>query len=214
MHYIIIPIKSLLNSKKRLEPFLTPNQRRTLVLDLLKDVISAATKSKLTDGILLVTPDTAIIETIRKWDFPKIQYLLEPEELGTNQAVQFAILWCLKKPISSILIIPADLPLLTATDIDQLIQLGESKFPLIIAPSQRKDGTNAFYQRPPDLIQVWYGNNSYQKNLGTISSNKIPFKIMETPAFALDIDLKEDLIALRDSHVASNTFEFCKTLSF
>ena len=128
MHYTIIPIKTLANSKKRLESFVTPASRRQLVLALLKDVLTAATNSKLTDGILLVTPDTEIIEIIKKWELPKIEYLLEPEEQGTNQAVQIAIKWCLQKPISSILIIPADLPLLTPANIDELLQIAKSDY--------------------------------------------------------------------------------------
>jgi 2-phospho-L-lactate guanylyltransferase len=205
MHCTIIPIKSLNNSKKRLESFLTPIQRRELILALLKDVLSAVNASRHTDRILLVTPDTEIIEKIKGWGTSKVEYLLEPEERGTNAAVQFAIKWCLKRPVSSIMIIPADLPLLNSTAVDKLLQLGLTEYSIIIAPSQRKDGTNAFFQKPPNIIPVWYGNNSYQKNLETIKKNHISFKIIEDPAFALDIDLKEDLITLQETSTSSNT---------
>ncbi|MHA1358865.1 MAG: 2-phospho-L-lactate guanylyltransferase [Candidatus Helarchaeota archaeon] len=214
MHYTIIPIKSLVNSKKRLESFLAPADRRALVLALLKDVLTAVTRSKFTDGILLVTPDTEIIEIIKKWNISKLQFLLETKELGTNEAVQFAINWCLKRPITSILIIPADLPLISPENVDDLIQLGANNYSIIIAPSQRKDGTNAFYQRPPNLIPVWYGDNSYQKNLATISNHNLQFKIIENPAFALDIDLKIDLIEYQKKAISSNTARVLKTLDF
>jgi 2-phospho-L-lactate guanylyltransferase (CobY/MobA/RfbA family) len=90
MHITIVPIKSLLNSKKRLESFLSPAERRELVISLLKDVLFAASHSKLSDGTLLVSPDKTIIEMVQKWDLPKLSFLLEPDEWGINQAVQFA----------------------------------------------------------------------------------------------------------------------------
>ncbi|MHA1648618.1 MAG: 2-phospho-L-lactate guanylyltransferase [Candidatus Helarchaeota archaeon] len=215
MHYTIIPIKSLSNSKKRLESFLSPIQRRQLVLALLKDVLTAVANSKFSNGTLIVTPDSEIVEIIQGWNFSNnIEYLLEHEAKGTNHAVQQAIDWCSSKPISSILIIPADLPLITSKDIDELLKLGNQHYPLIIAPSQRKDGTNAFYQRPPNLVQVWYGNNSFQKNLQLIMQSQVPYKIFENPAFALDIDLKEDLQKLFQLKEKSASFKFITSLKF
>ncbi|NVM54189.1 MAG: 2-phospho-L-lactate guanylyltransferase [Candidatus Helarchaeota archaeon] len=214
MHYTIIPIKSLANGKRRLESFLPPSERRKLILALLKDVLASTTTSKLSDKTLLVTPDSEIIKITQNWNFPKLEYLFEPIAQGTNQAVQFALDWCQNKPISSILIIPADIPLITSNDIDELLQLGKSEFSIILIPSQRKDGTNAFYQSPPNLVQVWYGANSFQKNLTLISQRQIPYKILENPAFALDIDIKEDLEKLQQLEEKSATSQFMKTLNF
>ncbi len=214
MHYTIIPLKILVNSKKRLEAFLNPSERRELVLALLKDVLRAATGSQSTDKVLLVTPDSLIIETTQKWGYPKLEFLLEPEERGINQAVQFALEWCLSKSVSSILIIPADIPLITSKLVDKFLNLGMTQYPLIISPSIRKDGTNAFYQRPPNLIKVWYGPDSFQKNLKSISEQDIPYKIFEDPSFALDIDLKEDLRTLQESKIDCHSVKYANSLKF
>ncbi len=213
MHYTIVPIKSLGNSKKRLESFLSPSERRELGLALIEDVLTAATNSRLSDGTLIITPDTEIITRIHHWNFPNIECILESEERGINQAVQLAIRWCLSKSVSSILVIPADLALITSDEIDALLQLGRSGYSIIIAPSQRKDGTNAFYQQPPNRIQVWYGPNSFQKNLTLVSQSPHPYRILENSAFALDIDLKEDLEQLQQIKIHSKTAEFIKTLN-
>ncbi len=193
MHCTIIPIKSLKDGKKRLESFLTSQQRKALILTLLKNVLNATAKAQLSNHTLLVTPDSKIIEITKKWNLSNLEYLVEYASNGTNQAVQLAIDWCASKQISSILIIPADIPLVSSDDIDELIKMGKNKFPIVLVPSQRRDGTNAFYLRPPNLVKVWYGPNSFQKNLDTISKQKLPYIILEKPAFALDIDLKEDL---------------------
>jgi 2-phospho-L-lactate/phosphoenolpyruvate guanylyltransferase len=197
MHCNIIPVKSLINSKKRLNSFLSQEQRKALVLTLLKNVLTATTNSRLTHCTLLVTPDSEIVKIAQRWQFPRLKYLIEPEETGINPAVKLAIKWCLSKQISSILILPADLPLIKSKDIDEIIELGQKKSSIIIVPSRRKDGTNAFYQQPPNLMEVWYGDDSFHKNLDLISKQQLPHISLESPAFALDIDLKEDLLDLR-----------------
>ncbi len=212
MHCTIIPIKSLEDGKKRLEPFLTPIKRRELILILLKDVITASTESKLSDTILLVTPDSQIVKIARKWNLPKLEYLIEPVAKGINQAVQSALKWCLSKNFSSILIIPADIPLIKGADIDEIIHLGQIEDSIILVPSHRKDGTNAFYQKLPNAIEVWYGENSFQKNVTSISQQGIPYYIFNKTAFALDIDLKEDLERIQQMNDNSLTSQFVKSL--
>jgi 2-phospho-L-lactate guanylyltransferase len=213
MHCNIIPVKSLINSKQRLNSFLTPEEREKLVHALLQDVLTAATNSKLAHCTLLITSDSKIVKITQQWHLPNLEYLIEPKEKGINYAVQFALEWCLSKSVSSILIIPADIPLITAEDIDDLIKLAQEKSSIVIAPSQRKDGTNAFYQQPPNLFQVWYGPDSFRKNLNLILKKHLPYHILEHPAFALDIDLKEDLIHLQQMNSNTYTSKFVKNLN-
>jgi len=212
MHCTVIPVKSLINSKKRLNSFLTPEQRKELVITLLKGVLTAATNSKLTHCNLLVTSDSEIVKTTQQWQLPHLEYLIEPEEKGINQAVQLAIKWCLSKEITSILIIPADLPLVKSKDIDEIIESGQKNSSVIIIPSQRKDGTNAFYQQPPNLVAVWYGDDSFHQNLDLLVKQQVPYIILEHLGFALDIDLKEDLLHLKLVKSPPNISKFIKTL--
>lgn len=213
MHCTIIPIKSLEDGKKRLEPFLSPKERRGLILSLLKDVLTAATNARLSDKTLIVTPDSKIVRIIQNWNYPKLEYLIEPVAKGINHAIKNAVKLCTSQNISSILIIPADIPLVKSKDIDELIQLGLSKDSIILVPSHRKDGTNAFYQKLPNTMNAWYGENSFQKNLESISKQEISYHILEKNAFALDIDLKEDLEKFKQINDASETSLFIKTLN-
>ncbi|NVM27381.1 MAG: 2-phospho-L-lactate guanylyltransferase [Candidatus Helarchaeota archaeon] len=209
----IIPIKSLAEGKKRLETFLSPNERKNLILSLLKDVLTAATSSKLTDKALLITPDSEIVKITKQWNLPKLEYIIEPVAKGINHAVQRALKWCISQNISSILIIPADIPLVKSNDIDELIHLGQTKDSIIVVPSHRKDGTNAFYQKLPHVVNVWYGEDSFQKNLESISNQDISYLVLEKDVFALDIDLKEDLEKIQQINDSSETSLFVKTLN-
>ena len=213
MHCTIIPIKSLEEGKKRLKPFLSPKERRGLILSLLKDVLTAATNSKLSDKTLLVTPDSEIVKITQNWNYPKLEYLIEPVAKGINQAIENALKSCISQNISSILIIPADIPLVKSNDIDELIHLGHSKDSIIVVPSHRKDGTNAFYQKLPHVVNVWYGEDSFQKNLESISKQDISYLVLEKNVFALDIDLKEDLEKIQQINDSSETSLFVKTLN-
>ncbi|MHA1267377.1 MAG: 2-phospho-L-lactate guanylyltransferase [Candidatus Helarchaeota archaeon] len=211
MHCTIIPIKSLRTGKKRLQSVLTPSERQTLILTLLQDVLNAATCSKFSNTTLIVTSDLELIKQIKKLAYPNLAFLQEKSAQGTYQAVQYALKWCSKHPITSILIIPADIPLIQANEIDDLIALGRSQNSIVLIPSVRKDGTNAFFQPFPSNVKVWYGPESFKKNLEYLSKNKLPHIILNKSSFALDIDLKEDLLHLLKVNSKSLTSQLVKT---
>ena len=46
------------------------------------------------------------------------------------------------------MILPSDIPLLTAEDIEEIVKLGRFRGTMVIAPDCHKDGTNALFIKP------------------------------------------------------------------
>ena len=82
----LIPVKTLSQAKSRLADHLTPDQRATLVLDMLHHVIATLNASNVLDGVTVVSPDLRVLETAELWGAcARIE-----EERGHNPALYMA----------------------------------------------------------------------------------------------------------------------------
>jgi 2-phospho-L-lactate guanylyltransferase len=94
----------------------------------------------------------------------------------------------------SVLILPADLPLISQKDIEKLISAANgSKRVVIITPDRHKNGTNALLTSPAGLIEYDYGKNSFERHCELAKKAGAQLKICELPSIELDLDLPEDL---------------------
>jgi len=89
--------------------------------------------------------------------------------------------------------VPADLPLLTADDIREVVKRGINPPVVVITPDRHHQGTNALLISPPGLIQYEYGPGSFQRHCMLAEKAGARLEICERGAVALDIDLPEDL---------------------
>ena len=93
---------------------------------------------------------------------------------------------------NALLIVPADLPLVTPDDVASLIAplpLGPA---MAIAPS-RDNGTNGLFLRPPALIAPAYGPQSASRHQEAAESAGIAVHLVDSPRWRLDLDTPEDL---------------------
>jgi 2-phospho-L-lactate guanylyltransferase len=95
--------------------------------------------------------------------------------------------------VQTVLIVPADLPLLTADDIRAVINLSYNPPVIVITPDRHHQGTNALLISPPGLIKYEYGPDSYKLHCDQARKAGARLEICERVSVALDIDLPEDL---------------------
>jgi 2-phospho-L-lactate guanylyltransferase len=91
------------------------------------------------------------------------------------------------------LVLPADLPLLTKDDIEELISLATNPPVVVIAPDRHHKGTNALLSSPPGLIEYDFGPDSFSSHLSHARAAGVRVEICKLPSFGLDIDIPEDL---------------------
>lgn len=92
-----------------------------------------------------------------------------------------------------VLIVPADLPLLTPEDVHAM--LDRAKYPpvVVVAPDRHRLGTNALLVCPVGLIDYEFGPGSFQRHCQLARQAGARLEICELPSVALDVDFPEDL---------------------
>ncbi|MCS7011573.1 MAG: NTP transferase domain-containing protein, partial [Anaerolineales bacterium] len=93
----------------------------------------------------------------------------------------------------AVLILPADLPLVTPEDIRQVLQRGQKPPVVVIAPDRREDGTNALFVNPAGLLEYAYGPASSHLHAARAIEAGARVELVHSPSLALDLDLPEDL---------------------
>ena len=125
-----------------------------------------------------------------------LKFIKDSDE-GVNQAVILADKYCIDNGINANIVIPQDLPFISAKEIDKICTISNKYHKcIIICPSKRFDGTNVLFRKPPDVIKTHYDNNSYMNHLKEAYKFKIPIESLDIVKLRFDLDTKEDLLEL------------------
>ena len=143
---------------------------------------------------LVVSSDLTVHDIARA----KGALALAESEPGLNVALSQACAFASARGASSVLIVPTDLPLLTAHDLGSLIDLACEPACLVIAPDRRDEGTNALLLRPPHIIQPAFGPSSFEAHQARATAAGISVCVYRSPTLALDIDRPSDLQLYRE----------------
>jgi 2-phospho-L-lactate/phosphoenolpyruvate guanylyltransferase len=202
MHYALVPVKDLMQAKARLSPLLSPAERHALAVAMLDDVLTALRQAATVERIALVTTDPHALALAARWGFEVVD---EGSGRGETGAVELAVKVCRERGASSLAVIPGDIPLLTAVDVDCVMQHG-SRYDVVIVPSWDSRGTNAVLLRPPDALQLRFGSWSFFPHVKQAKRKGLPYKVVRLPRLALDIDTPEDLARLVPQAVGTRSY--------
>ncbi len=92
-----------------------------------------------------------------------------------------------------VLILPADLPLLTAEDINEMLVRSQDPPVVVIAPDHRREGTNALLISPAGLIEYDFGPGSFERHCARVNEAGARLEVCELRSLALDVDQPGDL---------------------
>jgi 2-phospho-L-lactate guanylyltransferase len=207
--FLVIPIKKLSNSKTRLSSFLSPLERQALMLAMIKDVLKAVKSSKKIDNVIVTSSDLNVFKISKEFN---VEFVEEKFQHGLNYALKNAIEYCIKKNSKSVLIIPADIPLVLAEDLEEIIDLGKSSS-VVITPSKNGHGTNALMLSPPNIIQPMYGKNSFYYHIHEAKIKGVKVKVYKSNRIALDIDTPKDLMDFMSLKTNTYTYKFLVKLN-
>lgn len=188
--WVIIPLKPLNRAKSRLATVLTPDQRRQLAESMFRHVLATVREVPQVIGTLVISRDSKALSIAREYDAKTIQETGTPElNSALTRATQVVASW----RVDSLLVLPADLPLVTTEDIVNMITLGRGMPSVVLATDQNEEGTNALFMRPPGIIPYAYGPGSFQRHLKFAREADINVKTYYSERLALDIDVSHDL---------------------
>jgi 2-phospho-L-lactate guanylyltransferase (CobY/MobA/RfbA family) len=112
---------------------------------------------------------------------------------GESISVDEASLKCKEMGASSVLVIPGDAPLITASDIDAVLERELPPPSAVLVPARDFMGTNAILRNPPDAFPSMFGHDSFRKHKDEAAGRGVRVEFFENPRIALDIDHPEDL---------------------
>ena len=186
--WLIVPVKPFAEGKSRLSEELPPAERARLSRRLLHHVLTTAAIDGLFMQTIVVSRDPGAAEIAEEYGAT----LLAEEGGELNAALEQARELALRQGASAILVLPADLPQLSADDLAKLVQYANAAPSMIIAPS-RDGGTNALLLRPPRLIPFAFGVDSFAQHLTLARRAGISPVVVNTPTLAFDLDSPSDL---------------------
>jgi len=189
----LIPVKGFRNAKQRLSPLLGAADREKLAEAMFRDVLREVMRARGLEAAFVVTGNDKIAEIAAALGAAVIR---EPAETGETGAVDFARLNLQRMGHEAVLILPGDMPLVRAADIEQVLAQvpdgATAPFALLV-PSHDRLGTNALLLAPPDVIKLRFGYDSFSYHMSQVSARGLPLQFFENGAIGLDIDEPQDL---------------------
>jgi 2-phospho-L-lactate guanylyltransferase len=191
--FAVVPVKDLWGTKSRLKPILDPGARAGLTLYVMGRVVSAIGRAGV-ENIGVVSPDRIVLDEARKRGAtPLLQ-----ESQGLNPALEEGRRWAMERGGSSLLVLPADLPLIDTEDVSAVLESVGETLSVVISPDGVHTGTNALLLRPPGALPFAFGPGSYEAHLQAAQERGLDVRVCERPHLAFDLDTAEDLVRLNE----------------
>lgn len=175
----VIPYKKE-NAKSRLSPVLTLGEREEFVELMLKDVISVLSEAGVDKIDILTTSIFGVADDI--------ETNVIVSELGLNEVLNEY----LSKISEPVMIIMADLPLVTTQHIDDIIN---SDADVTIVPG-KGGGTNILYIKEPAKFHVKYYGSSFRTHCDIVNNMSQSVYVYDSFLASIDIDEPQDIVEL------------------
>jgi 2-phospho-L-lactate guanylyltransferase len=188
--WAIIPVKETTDAKRRLAPILSAPLRRALALAMLEDVLDAVAGVEGLGGGILVTVDRQAEALARRYGMMTIA---DGAHDGHTGAVNAGARHLAAQSHRTVLTLPGDLPLVTSSEIRQLIAAHGPAPAFTIAPAHDELGSNAILMSPPQAVPLRFGENSFYPHLAASRAAGIEPCVVRLPGIAFDIDNPRDL---------------------
>jgi 2-phospho-L-lactate guanylyltransferase len=142
-------------------------------------------------GNALTVYQTIVVSPERDQVPAEVEVLADTGE-SLNSALEQAHRLLRERGCGEFLVIPADLPRITAKDIDTLVHAGRTSG-FAIAPDSRGTGTNALYFAPLQPFRFQFGPDSFSLHLQEAQRAGLDPQVVRLPGLAFDLDSPADL---------------------
>jgi 2-phospho-L-lactate/phosphoenolpyruvate guanylyltransferase len=200
--WAIIPVKPLRDSKSRLADMLSPDERAELTSQMLARTLGVLSEMREIYRTMVVSRDPAVLKIARQHGAVTFG---EGERQELNVALTRAAHIASAQQAEAVLVLPADLPLITADDVAMVLagiipasngHQGNGYYyqtrAVAICPDHLNDGTNAILVCPPSGFNFQYGPGSFNRHLEEAARLGMARRIVHAPGLKFDVDTEED----------------------
>jgi 2-phospho-L-lactate guanylyltransferase len=192
--WAIVPVKPLRLGKSRLSGVLNDDERAVLNRLFLENTLGILRKTPEIGQTLVVSRDPAALAIAREYD---ARTVLEDGNPDLNSALTRATILARNYAKRGILIIPADIPLISQEDLRKLFTCADQGPCVVITPDRHNDGTNALLVAPGGIIPYKYGPGSFQRHCDLAKQANARLEVVYNHNLALDLDTPADLQLLQ-----------------
>jgi 2-phospho-L-lactate guanylyltransferase len=183
--WLIIPVKPPHQAKSRLSEVLGEDQRATLAGAMLRHVHQAASDAQGVAQIALLGHS--------RLGLPDDVLLLAEPGGGLNPAAESAFAHVAAEGADRMIVLFADLPLLTSQDVERLATVPNGT--IAIAPDRHGTGTNALSLPIPMAkgFTFAFGTDSFAAHRAEAGRLGLRIELVHSPGLARDVDVPDDL---------------------
>ena len=193
--WAIVPVKPFNFAKSRLAQVLSPEERVSLSRTFFEHTLDLLAEVAEIERVMVVSRDTEALTRARARSAHTVTESGAPE---LNRALTRATQAAVSFGARTVLVLPNDLPMVTAKDVRQLVRLDGGTRLAVIAPDRRENGTNALVVRPPLLIEYAFGPGSFRRHVERAEAAGARVQVVRRPGIGLDVDEPEDLSVYRE----------------
>jgi 2-phospho-L-lactate guanylyltransferase len=211
----LVPVRSLSGAKSRLGEPLDPEERRDLIMAMLRRTVEAALAARSLADVVVVSKDPEALATARAMRAAAILQRSDGLNEGLTEAraaVAGVEIVTLGRPANgarvpagtsatALIVLPADLPGVSGLAIDSVAQAAveatrhEPGRPVVVLVTDHHgSGTNALLLAPPDAIDFQFGEGSRAAHAAAARAAGAEYVEIGGP-LAFDVDTPEDLLA-------------------
>jgi 2-phospho-L-lactate guanylyltransferase len=188
--WAVVPVKTLSAAKSRLAPALSLRRRKAMVCLLLRRTLGILNSTDGIAGILVAGKDRTVRAIARG---AGAVFVPEDRRGGLNRALARAAAEAERRGADALIVLPADLPLLTAGDLSWTVNKIRRAPYLAVAPDHTGHGTNLIVVSPPRLIRFSFGHRSFHRHVQAARRAGVQATILLRRSLARDLDRPEDL---------------------
>jgi 2-phospho-L-lactate guanylyltransferase len=206
--WAVVPVKPLRYGKSRLAHILSPEERAALTTSMLNRTLETLNNVPGIFRSLVISRDPSALKIARNYGAYTYG---EGDKQDLNVALIRAAHLAAAQEATGILIIPADLPLITVEDVEMMLPAMASnsatthsrpygngamrydeRRAIAICADRNGNGTNALYVSPPLGFEFSYGDGSFSRHLQQAQRLGMKSRIVHAPGLKFDLDTEED----------------------
>jgi 2-phospho-L-lactate guanylyltransferase len=191
--WMVVPVRSFRDGKRRLAPVLEPTERAELVQLLLTHTLEQAAEFPGWSQTLVVTA----CREVSAWVTNRGMRVLEESGTGDlNSALRQAQATVVALGGSRMLVVSSDLPLLQAHDLRHLADAASDGV-MAIAPDRADQGTNAMCLPVSRAFDFAFGPDSFSRHCERAQALHLESVCVRSRELTFDVDLPADLSELQ-----------------
>jgi 2-phospho-L-lactate guanylyltransferase len=194
----VLPIRSRDAAKTRLALALDPEERDVLFLGMFASTVRVLAGWPSCRRIHIVTSDNSVPDVVTR-GLGSVSVVPDPGT-GLNDALRAGRDAAVAAGATAVLMLPADLPMLNVTSLERLLDAADATLAagsggpiVVIAPADARTGTNALLLAPPNVIDPFFGLESFAAHLRAAAGAQASVQVVDDALLGFDLDTPDDL---------------------